>query len=554
MLVNLRISNFAIIKEVEITLKDGLNILSGETGAGKSIIINAVNLILGGRASADLIRTGCNDARVEALFIFPENEILSSMLSELGFPFEGELVIKRTITREGRNRIFINDSIATLQVLSRLGAMLLSISGQHEHQLLLRPENHLYLLDDFGGLSDERRELGVTVGRYISLMEETRQLEKDIRDITEKEDLARFQLQEIEDALIVPGEDGMLLEEKKRLQHAEELQEIVTEAYQALYEANDSALTAISQCAKRVSRAAAIDRGIESIRDGLDDIQVKLEDVAFELRDFRETIRIDPYRLNELAERLELLNRLKRKYGPCLEDVLAFREKLATGMSDIEEKRDRLASRKKDLSGLEKIISKKSDELSGKRKEAALRLEESVEKELNQLHMADTRFRVGFGESDHKEVQANGYDRVEFMVAPNVGEELRPLSRTASGGELSRIMLSLKGILAGSASIETVIFDEVDSGISGATAEVVGEKLLSLARYHQILCITHLPQIASQGQTHFLVKKEIVDARTHTMVSMLDQEARVKEIARLLGGREITDQALAHATEMLNGI
>ncbi|HEN21017.1 MAG TPA: DNA repair protein RecN, partial [Desulfobacteraceae bacterium] len=375
MLVNLRISNFAIIKEVEITLKDGLNILSGETGAGKSIIINAVNLILGGRASADLIRTGCNDARVEALFIFPENEILSSMLSELGFPFEGELVIKRTITREGRNRIFINDSIATLQVLSRLGAMLLSISGQHEHQLLLRPENHLYLLDDFGGLSDERRELGVTVGRYISLMEEIRQLEKDIRDITEKEDLARFQLQEIEDALIVPGEDGMLLEEKKRLQHAEELQEIVTEAYQALYEANDSALTAISQCAKRVSRAAAIDRGIESIRDGLDDIQVKLEDVAFELRDFRETIRIDPYRLNELAERLELLNRLKRKYGPGLDDILGFREKLTTGMSDIEEKRDRLASRKKELSGLEKIISKKSDELSGKRKEAALRLE-----------------------------------------------------------------------------------------------------------------------------------------------------------------------------------
>jgi len=555
MLVHLHISNFAIIKKVEITLRDGLNILSGETGAGKSIIINAVNLILGGRATSDLIRSGCADARVEAVFLFPENEMLSNMLSELGFPFDEELVIKRTVTREGRNKIVINDSIATLQTLSRLGAMLMSISGQHEHQLLLKPENHIYLLDDFGGLSDYRHELGTIVNRYNALTEESRLLEDEIRGINEREELAQFQLQEIENAGISPGEDEKLAQEKIRLQHAEELQAIVSEGYQLLYETNDSALTVLSQCAKKIERAAAIDRRIESVSDALDDIQVKLEDVSFELRDIRETIQIDPYRLNELIERLEILNRLKRKYGTTLEDILGFKDRLTSRMSDLDQKREKLAEMKKGQLELEKTIAQKSDELSKKRKDAGLILEKAVEKELHQLHMGETRFKVGFGEKGKKaqvaDIQANGYDRVEFMIAPNLGEELRPLSRIASGGELSRIMLALKGILAKTASVETVIFDEVDSGISGATAEVVGEKLLSLSRYHQILCITHLPQIASQGRTHFLVKKEIIDERTHTVVSILDQEERVKEIARLLGGREISPHALAHATEML---
>ena len=561
MLVQLNISNFAIIKHLEITLRAGLNILSGETGAGKSIIINAMNLILGGRASADLIRSGCKEARVEALFAFPKHRFLKEMLSELGFFFDGELLIKRTIFHESRNKILINDSMATLQTLSRLGAVLISISGQHEHQLLLRPDNHLYLLDDFGRLSDERVELNEAFSRYQSLKDKIGHLEKEINETGERRDLTRFQIQEIERADLSPGEDEALALEKKRLQHAEELLETVTEGYQTLYESRDSLLSSISQCTKKMDRGVEIDPRLGSIRDALSDIEVRLEDCSFSLRDFQKTIQMDPHRLEDVVERLELLNGLKRKYGPSLEDILQFKDKLASRMYDLNEKRgelDRLGSEREEV---ETDIAGRAGALSGKRKKAAGRLEKAVEKELQHLHMPETRFRVKFdergdgGRDDEKaiieEIRADGVDCLEFILSPNIGEELRPLSRIASGGELSRIMLAVKTILARTASVETIIFDEVDSGISGATAEVVGKKLLSLAEYHQMLCITHLPQIASQGQAHFLVSKEVVRGRTQTIISELDREARVREIARLLGGQEITPRAVARAREML---
>lgn len=561
MLIQLSISNFAIIKHLEITLGPGLNILSGETGAGKSIIINAMNLILGGRASADLIRSGCKEAEVEALFTFPENPFLKEMLSGLGFTFEGELLIKRTIFREGRNRIFINGSMATLQILSRLGSVLISISGQHEHQFLLKPDNHLYVLDDFGGLSHERHKLEEVFGSYQSLEKEVRKLEKAISEAAEKQDLTEFQIQEIERAEIAPGEDGALSEEKRRLQHAEELLEIVTEGYQSLYERHDSALSTMSQCIKRLEKGGEIAPALGSIRDSLAEIEVRLEDASFMLRDFQKTINLDPLRLEEVAERLELLNRLKRKYGPTLEDVFSFRDKLASGMYNLDEKREKLDQLTKERQALGAEVLDRAIELSKKRKKAAGVLEKAVEKELHLLHMEKTRFqarfdREGVGPEEPageglEQMGAHGFDHVEFMMSPNVGEELRPLSRIASGGELSRIMLAVKTILARTASVETIIFDEVDSGISGATAEVVGEKLLSLAEYHQLLCITHLPQIATQGQVHFLVRKEVSGGRTHTTISELTPEERIREIARLLGGREITQRAVDHAKEML---
>jgi DNA repair protein RecN (Recombination protein N) len=561
MLIQLSISNFAIIKHLEITLGPGLNILSGETGAGKSIIINAMNLILGGRASADLIRSGCKEAEVEALFTFPENSFLKEMLSGLGFTFEGDLLIKRTIFREGRNRIFINGSMATLQILSRLGAVLISISGQHEHQFLLKPDNHLYVLDDFGGLSSERHKLEEIFGRYQSLEKEVSKLEKAISEAAEKQDLTEFQIQEIERAEIAPGEDGVLSEEKRRLQHAEELLEIVTEGYQSLYERHDSALSTMSQCIKRLEKVAEIAPALGSIRDSLAEIEVRLEDASFMLRDFQKTINLDPLRLEEVAERLELLNRLKRKYGPTLEDVFSFRDKLASGMHNLDEKREKLDQLTKERQALGAEVLDRAIELSKKRKKAAGVLEKAVEKELHLLHMEKTRFqarfdREGVGPEEPagkglEQMGAHGFDHVEFMMSPNVGEELRPLSRIASGGELSRIMLAVKTILARTASVETIIFDEVDSGISGATAEVVGEKLLSLAEYHQLLCITHLPQIATQGQVHFLVRKEVSGGRTHTTISALTAQERVREIARLLGGRKITQRTVDHAKEML---
>ncbi|MFO7737493.1 MAG: DNA repair protein RecN [Desulfatiglandaceae bacterium] len=561
MLVHLSISNFAIIRHLEIDLKPGLNILSGETGAGKSIIINAMNLILGGRASADLIRSGSKEAKVDALFSFPENEMLSLVLMDLGVPFDGELLINRTLFREGRNKIFINGSMATLQMLNRVGTLLISISGQHEHQLLLKQDNHLVLLDDFGGLSDERQKLTEVFNQHQTVREEINALEDVIGRIGERRDLTEFQIREIESAQIDLGEDDRLAEEKRRLQHAVELLAVVTEGYQGLYERNDSALSSVSQCLKRVTKGAEIDPGLGFIKEALAEIELKLEDAAFALRDYEKQIHMDPLSLERVEDRLEVLNGIKRKYGPTLEDVLRYRNKLASMIYDMGEKKNTLDQLRKKQAESEALLCKRAGELSEKRKAAAKVLERAVETELFELHMAETRFHVHFGEAGKSvaepreihidAVHDDGIDRVEFMISPNIGEDLKPLGRIASGGELSRIMLALKTILARRASVETIIFDEVDSGISGATAEVIGEKLSSLAEYHQIVCITHLPQIASQGENHFLVRKEVVKGRTQTRISGLEPEARVQEIARLLGGKEITLRAVAHAREML---
>jgi DNA repair protein RecN (Recombination protein N) len=561
MLVQLDITDFAIIKHLEITLKPGLNILSGETGAGKSIIINAMNLILGGRASADLIRGGCTEARVEALFSFPDNRPITEMLSDLGLPFDRDLLIKRTVSREGRNRISINGSMATLQMLTRLSSVLISVSGQHEHQLLLKPENHLLLLDDFGGLAEQRAHLAEGFERYQAVKEEIRRLKQKIRDMSDKQELARFQRQEIEGAKITPGEDEALAGEKKRLQHAEDLLEIASEGFQTLYESNDSVLSAISQLAKKMDRGADLDPRLGPIRDRLRDMEVNLDDLAFSLRDFRKSVQMDPQRLEEVLERLEFLNKLKRKYGPTLSDVLQAGERISVMVVDLDEKNEEVARLEKERQDLEAQLLEKAHTLSAQRKKTAVHMERAIEKELQNLHMNGTRFSVRFEEASEGKgsdgdqtlgkLRAEGFDHPEFLISPNVGEELRPLSRIASGGELSRILLAIKTILAATGSVETIIFDEVDAGISGATAEVVGKKVLTLAQYHQILCITHLPQIACQGQTHFLVKKAVNEGRTQTVISELDAESRVQEIARLLGGERITESAVAHAKEML---
>ena len=561
MLVQLSISNFAIIKHLDIAFRPGLNILSGETGAGKSIIINAMNLILGGRASSDLIRSGSEEARVEALFSIPGDSVLANLLPEFGLPFDEDLLIKRTIFREGRNKITVNDSMITLQTLSRIGDALISISGQHEHQRLLKPEIHLYILDEFGGLVEDRLQLNDLAARFQALKRKMESLETEIRATRERQDLARFQLQEIEGIGPIAGEDGILSEEKKRLQHAEELQAMASEGYQSLYEQHDSALSSVFQCIRRLERGVQMDSRLATIKEALEDIGARIEDAALGLRDFQKSIQVDPYKLEEVDQRLQSINGLKRKYGPTLEDVLAFKGKLATMMDGLEERRNELSQLEKRREALETELSDMAGALSGKRRRAASKLEKAVEKELQHLHMRETRFRVDFQQAWNgekgpenetlEEMRADGWDRLEFLLSANVGEDLKPLSKIASGGELSRIMLALKSILAGTASIETVIFDEVDSGISGATAEVVGEKLLSLSRYHQVLCITHLPQIASKGQTHFKVKKEVADGRTQTTILELDRTARVHEIARLLGGKQVTPHAVAHAKEML---
>lgn len=561
MLVQLTISDFAIISHLEIDFRSGLNILSGETGAGKSIIINAVNLILGGRASTDLIRSGAKEARVEALFSLPNKSLISECISEMDIPFKGEILIKRTISREGRNRIMINGSIATLQMLSGIGMMMISVSGQHEHQLLLKPDNHLYILDEFGGLTNERIKLAESFERYETLKDSYFRLEREIKESKERQDLALFQINEIESANIKKEEDILLEDERKRLRYAEQLRDIISGSYQALYEKEDSVLSAISMCIKGMEKGIEMDRRIESIRKSLESAKTELEEASIQLRDLQESVINDPLRLDEVEERLQFLNNLKRKYGPSLEDIMSLKENLSGMIHSLDQKEIELKAIKKDLHERKKDTLSRAMSLSEKRKSIAKKMEKAVEAELNLLEMDGTRFEVRFIQEDStkkdspdiliKSVRSDGYDRVEFMLSPNVGEDLRPLSRIASGGELSRIMLALKTILARKTSLETIIFDEVDSGIGGAIAEVVGDKLKSLAKYHQILCITHLPQIASKGETHYLVKKTVKGNRAHTIISSLSKEERVKEIARLMGGKVISEQAVAHAREML---
>lgn len=561
MLSQLNISNFAIIEKLEISFPPGLNIISGETGAGKSIIINAVNLLLGARASSHLIRQGAREARVEGLFHLSGDPELDQLLAREGISFDGELLIKRSISREGRNRVLINGTMVTLAFLGALGGKIISISGQNEHQMLLRAERQLQVIDEYGGLIDERDSLARKVRRYRTLRSRLQELLDNAQRVKDAQELARFQIQEIEQAGIREGEEQELEAEKLRLQHAEELLQGIREGYRLLYEEERSAYSTVSLAHKLLEGLATVEPRLKALCDSLKESLAGVEDVAFSLRDLEHGIEVDPQRLEQVLERLRVLNQLKRKYGPTLSDVLKFKENLEKTVSSAQDLDHEIEELKGELEVLAAQIREQARELSSQRKTVARELESKVERQLNDLHMGGTRFRVEFRDRSAQVqggngggiegIEEDGLDEVEFMIAPNVGESLMPLSKIASGGELSRIMLALKSILASTTSVETVIFDEVDSGISGAVAEVVGEKLEGLARYHQILCITHLPQIASKGKSHFLVKKEVVSGRTKTVITQLDQEQRVKEIARLLGGKKITKQAISHAREML---
>jgi len=561
MLSNLNIHNFAIIDDLSLSLQNGLNTLSGETGAGKSIIINAINLILGTRSSADQIRTGSGEASIEAHFVFPNNPALRRLLQEWNIEFNGDVKIKRIIFRAGRNKIFVNDSPATLQMLGRLAPHMVSVSGQHANQQLLKPDQALYLLDEFSGLEVDRHHLSSEFEKYQILKEQIRDRKKSIIEYRERWELGGFQLQEIERVQPKPGEDELLNEEKIRLQHAEDLLEIARNGYQALYEQNDAVLSVLSRWGKRVAKGAQLDKRLLPIADALSEIEINIEDVSFALRDFQETVQIDPKRLKTVGDRLEALKNLKRKYGGTIEDVLHFKEKLTSRFDDMAEKNEALEKCIQKCKALEINLIHQGEALSKKRRDGAQGLKTAMEKELRQLHMKHSQFEVAFeedpptvGDSESDRIKALGplgFDHVGFMLSTNPGEAMKPMLTIVSGGELSRIMLAIKTILAKNALVETIVFDEVDAGISGATAEVVGEKLFSLAAFHQILCITHLPQIACQGENHFLVKKEVSNGRTRAIISKLTPGARINEIARLLGGRSTTSHALAHAEAML---
>jgi len=553
MLTDLRIKNFAIIDDLHISFLPGLTILSGETGAGKSIIIGALNQVLGERATGDLIRTGEDEAIVEALFDISGDEKFRHFLTEKGIPVEDDnLLIKRVISREGKNKILINGNLATLNMLTRITETLITISGQHEHQEILRTQNHIEILDSYGGLLSLRNQYKESFQAMKRIEQELASLRAEENREAERKELLNFQWREIEEAQLIPGEEEELRNEKRLLQNANKLLNTTRQVYEEIYGEDEAILSRLSRALRNLGELTDIDSTINPYIKNLESILFQLEDVAISLRGYHQKIHFDPQRLEEIESRLDVIHRLKRKYGANIDEILKNQEKIKAELEQISQRKDRLEELKERYEEVRLKVLTQAKELSQKRKEAAEKLSQEMERELETLGMQDPIFITSITTTNS--LDEKGLDQVEFLFSSNPGEEARPLARIASGGELSRVMLAFKHILASEEGTSTLIFDEVDAGIGGATAEVVGKKLFDISRYYQTICITHLPQIACFGENHYYISKKVEGGRTKTKVKSLNYEERVEEIARMLGGTEITSKTLMLAREMIRGV
>lgn len=547
MLRFLRIRNLAVIEAVEVAFEPGFNVLTGETGAGKSILVEAVGLLLGARASADLVRTGEAQATIEAIFD------PSTRFAHSGQAGERELIVRREISSQGRSRSFINGALATAAALRDLSARLVELHGQHEHQALLDPLAHLPLLDEYANLGAAANDVAAAWTRVRTLREQLERSRMDAREKTARLDLIAFQLGDIERAAPRPGEDEELAATRQVLASAERIQRLCQESYSALYDNDEAVLAGLGGVWKRVGELATIEPQFAPYIESREAIKSQLEDLAFFLRSYADGIDASPGRLQQVEDRLALLERLKRKYGPTLQDVivkgaaLTRERELLTGVGE------RAEDLVKALDTVTATYLAAARDLSQRRRAAAVRFARDLEALLAELAMARTRFDVRFNDRElpPEAWSERGIDEAEFFVSPNPGEDLRPLARIVSGGELSRVMLALKTLAADEAPGKTLIFDEVDAGIGGRVADVVGSRLQALGDRFQVLCITHLPQIAARGDAQFLIEKSVRGSRTVTHVERLDESGRVEEVARMIGGASVTEQVRASARELL---
>jgi len=553
MLLELRIRNFAIIEELNLSFSRGLNIITGETGAGKSIILNAVHLLLGDKAGEELIRSSEEEASIEALFDISSNREIKDRIQEKAPKLHGtgegdSFLVRRMLSRSGRGKVFLNENLITLGMLSEVGEKLLSIYGQHEHQSLQRMETHIDILDEFGGLLGLRGEFQDHFEQLLSLSEEVKRIREEKERGARERELMAFQLKEIEGSGIRIGEEEALKEERRVLSHARRLMDFTHTFEEVLCEGEGSALEKVQSILRQGREMVGIDPSLIEVMKSLEATSIQLEEAALALRDYSRRIEINPVRLEEVENRLEAIDHLKRKYGSTIEEVLLFKEKVAQALRSFTSGEERLSQLEGILGSLRGETVALAQKLSWERKRVAAELKKSVERELSSLGMKKTTFEV---KVEEQPLSPKGMERVEFLLSPNVGEEVKPLARIASGGELSRMMLAMKKILAKVGGRQVLIFDEVDSGIGGAIAEVVGRKLKELSKHHQVLCVTHLPQIASFADTHHSVRKEVRQGRTITVVDRLEREAIIDEIARMLGGMKVTEKTRAHAREMI---
>lgn len=547
MLSLLHIENIAVIEQADISFDKGFNVLTGETGAGKSIVIDAISAILGQRAYRDMIRTGTSKASVRAVFTKVPN---FPWFEENGVEYDEETVIQRDIFLDGKNVCRVNGTLVTVAILHKLGIQLINIHGQHDSASLFDEENHLRFLDAFadnGALLADYRE------KFAAVSELRRQIDRMTMDEGEKlrrMETLKYQISEIEKADLKSGEDEVLEQRRKLLQNSEKLSQGLEEASEALLGGDDSdgAAALLAQAAYALSRIARYSDDYTGFQERLTDLKYQVQDIADEVRDSLDELSYSADELETIEARLDIIHRLRRKYGADCDEILAYRDKAQKELDEIEFADDRVEQLKKKLAKQEKQAWDAALALRKNRQEQGTVMAEKILSELSQLDMPRVQFQCRFRET---ELTSEGADAVAFYLSANAGEDLKPLSKVASGGELARIMLSMKNVLAEKDAVDTLIFDEVDTGVSGRAAQRIAEKLKSLASHKQVLCVTHLPQLAALADTHMLIAKSEHDGRTYTTVTPLDRKGRAMELARIIGGTNITETTLKSAEEML---
>ncbi len=544
MLKELRIKNLAIIDDLKVVFEEGLNVLTGETGAGKSIIVDSLNLAFGSRAQSDFIRSGEKEAVIQAYFEARDIE----SLPDIGIDVSDGLIIRRVISAAGKSRAYINDTQVGIQSLSETGRRLVDIHGQHEHQSLLSVEKHRFLLDSFGKLHGDREAVGELYRDVTELKGALQALKQKAHERSHRIDFLKYQVLEIDSASLKTGEKEALLEERSILSNLSRLKELAEAAYAMIYGSDGSCLEKLSSTLTRVKDMSFIDHGVVEIKDLLESALPIIEESSVLLRKYKDKYDVEPGRLDNVEERLELIKKLEKKYGEGVESVIRCRNNAAHELEALENISEKLGSLEAEVEIKEDKLLHAAGLLSEKRKKTAKTMEALIRNELKDLAFGNTEFLIDFR---HEAVAPHGSDAIEFLFSANPGEQPKPLVKIASGGELSRVMLALKSIFAEYDAVPVLIFDEVDAGIGGKTAERVGEKLKRLSLKRQVLCATHLPQIASRGDFHLKIDKKRKNGRTYIEVTEISGDDRLSEIARMLSGT-ITEVSLKHAKELLD--
>ncbi|MEZ7170984.1 DNA repair protein RecN [Sporosarcina sp. OR05] len=554
MLNEIAIHNFAIIEHLEVPFDEGLTVLTGETGAGKSIIIDAVQLLAGGRGSQEFIRHGAKKAELEGMFtVEAEDHPVFEKMREFGIDAEdGSIILRRDINSNGKTTCRVNGKLVTIATLREIGSQLIDIHGQHDNQELMQEKRHIHLLDQFAGqpLAEAHANYMDVFNRYSRLKKKLAATSQNEQQIAQRIDLYSFQLQEIDAASLRIDEEEELEEEKLKLQHFNRLFERLHTAYESI-SGDNHALDWVGSAMSDLEDAASIDKQLAAHAETVSTSFYALQDTAHEIKSLIDEMEFDPLRLDEVENRLAMLNALKRKYGKTIEDIVIYREKIADELDQLLNRDERIHAEEEKLEQLKKDLEVEANELSMIRREAAVRLEEAIMTQLTELHMAKSTFHVSIEQKSAGNFDASGFDDIAFLISTNVGEPLKPLVRIASGGELSRIMLALKTIFSKHQGITSIIFDEVDTGVSGRVAQAIADKIAMIATHSQVLCISHLPQVAAMADHHFFISKDVKGNRTTTAVTEIVDLDRTKELSRMLSGAEITALTLQHAEELL---